>query len=31
MILEHSKQDFFSLIEKMNLLRDYEQADAHNR
>ncbi|CAH8634601.1 unnamed protein product [Heterobilharzia americana] len=31
MILEHSKQDFFSLIEKMNLLRDYEQTDAQNR
>ncbi|KAH8857226.1 S phase cyclin A-associated protein in the endoplasmic reticulum [Schistosoma japonicum] len=31
MILEHSKQDFFSLIAKMNLLRDYEQADEQNR
>ncbi|CAH8866727.1 unnamed protein product [Trichobilharzia szidati] len=31
MILEHSKQDFFSLIEKMNLLRDYEQADEQNK
>ncbi|KAK4467845.1 hypothetical protein MN116_008766 [Schistosoma mekongi] len=31
MILEHSKQDFFSLIEKMNLLRDYEQTDEQNR
>ncbi|CAL8068491.1 unnamed protein product [Calicophoron daubneyi] len=31
MILEHSKQDFHSLIEKMNLLRDFEQADEQNR
>ncbi|KAF5401264.1 hypothetical protein PHET_05255 [Paragonimus heterotremus] len=31
MILEHSKQDFFSLIEKMNLLREYEEADEQNK
>ncbi|KAF8563129.1 hypothetical protein P879_10436 [Paragonimus westermani] len=31
MILEHSKQDFFSLIGKMNLLREYEQADEQNK
>ncbi|TPP66286.1 S phase cyclin A-associated protein in the endoplasmic reticulum [Fasciola gigantica] len=31
MILEHSKQDFYSLIEKMNLLREYERADAENK
>ncbi|CAH8654124.1 unnamed protein product [Dicrocoelium dendriticum] len=31
MILEHSKQDFHSLIEKMNLLREYERADDQNK
>ncbi|OON17205.1 hypothetical protein X801_06961 [Opisthorchis viverrini] len=31
MILEHSKQDFRSLIEKMNLLRQYERADDEHR
>lgn len=31
MILDHSKQDFYSLIEKMNLLREYERADAENK
>ncbi|KAA3677366.1 uncharacterized protein DEA37_0011331 [Paragonimus westermani] len=31
MILEHSKQDFFSLIGKMNLLREYEEADEQNK
>ncbi len=31
LILEHSKKDFHSLIEKMNLLRNYENADVEHR